>query len=63
MIELKVEKYCENCPHFEADVDRIDICEPGEWVKHDTLVRCASREKCEEIHKAVMKDLCKTKNI
>ncbi len=52
-ITLKVEDYCQNCPDFEADVDKetlycrddFDIFEP---LKHmtETTVTCKHRDRC-----------------
>ena len=45
MISLDVRKYCENCPNFEADVDKI-YCSNGEVL---TTIRCANSRQCHEI--------------
>lgn len=46
MIKLEVENYCQNCPHFEADVDKQSLCADGAVVICDTYICCEHREGC-----------------
>ena len=49
MITLNIEDYCQNCPEFEAEMERLyagnDICQ--------TNLFCAHREKCRRIQEYV----------
>lgn len=50
MIILEVRDYCQDCPKFEADVDkRIFTGTQGQIA--ETVVRCAWSGACREIHK------------
>ena len=60
MINLDVREYCQQCPSFEADVDRavtrdffdnITMCE--------TTVRCKNRDKCEQMYEHMLRTVCK----
>ena len=50
MINLKVEKYCENCPEFEADVDKTSYISSSMQSIHEsfcnTVITCEHRERC-----------------
>ena len=48
MINLSIEKYCENCPNFQPEVERFFS---GDEVMTD--IHCASRDKCAEIETIV----------
>ena len=55
MIELIVERYCENCPKFEADVV---VTNEHAWCNgenYTTEIYCANREKCNEQVEFLMK--------
>jgi hypothetical protein len=48
--DLRLEKYCEFCPDFEADVEKIDITvmsDPTQKVL--TTIRCEHSGRCERI--------------
>lgn len=51
MIELDLEPYCDNCPHFEAksNVSRIYGSFSPDFV--DTTIKCKNAEKCREIER------------
>lgn len=56
---LKVEKYCEGCPVFEADVIRPPVLHgmyPDVYpdVFQDTEIRCAHREFCDRAYRKAM---------
>ena len=60
MITLKVEDYCHNCPHFEADVYKTDISyDFNDYVIHETKVYCKRREACESIYESIKKEMSK----
>ena len=51
MIKLIVEPYCDNCPEFEAHVDResfrIEQFDLEETIiENHTIITCEHREKC-----------------
>ena len=51
MIMLDVRDYCQDCPKFEADVDkRIFFTGPQGRIA-DTVVRCERSDACRQIHK------------
>lgn len=45
MIKLVTESYCENCPDFEATVDKLELHSIPQDM-HDTLITCANRDRC-----------------
>lgn len=48
MIKLEVEDYCQDCPHFEADVDK-QILYAGETpMICNTYIRCDHRMACDQ---------------
>ncbi len=51
MIKLEVEKYCENCPYFKADVEStIGINAFTKEKKYcNTVIRCEERKKCKNM--------------
>lgn len=50
MIRLDVQDYCQECPKFEADVDKRIFPGPQGWIA-ETVVRCEMADACREIHK------------
>ena len=44
MINLKIEDYCQECPDFEAEVEKITFSDLP--VKNDTLSRCKNHVRC-----------------
>jgi len=57
-ITLDVNDYCQNCRHFEPDVEKNgdeityfdhDINEFKSLTSFDTVIRCKGRAKCKEI--------------
>ena len=50
MINLEVEKYCENCPEFEAVVDKTSYVLSSMQSIHEsfcnTVITCEHRERC-----------------
>lgn len=55
MIQLKVEKYCEDCPDFEAVTNKLDRAYLDGKVCFLTIVRCENSDRCREIQKHIMK--------
>ena len=49
MINLKIEDYCQECPDFEAEVEKITFSDLP--VKNDTLIRCKNRIRCLFLYK------------
>jgi hypothetical protein len=43
VIELKIEKYCENCPFFEAEQDTFILTDSYHTIK------CKNAEKCRNL--------------
>ena len=57
MIELDVEKYCENCPGFEADVERDHIEDGiGDEGYHITTITCKSKRRCAAMMRYLRKE-------
>lgn len=53
-IVLRVELYCENCPHFEPESET-DIITQNDWNYNPieigiTQVYCVNRHKCDKIY-------------
>lgn len=42
-IILDVEDYCQDCPYFEADVEKPETY----WLDTDTVIRCQYHKNCE----------------
>ena len=64
MMQLNVEKYCENCPDFEAVTNKLDrsyrdgkVCflTVDGKVCFLAIVRCENSDRCREIQKHIMK--------
>ena len=51
MIQLSVHKYCQDCPCFEADVDKI-VYSSG---TADAMITCANHTQCELINNHLKK--------
>lgn len=49
MIELYVVDYCQDCREFEPEVEKTDISSWGGPVKHDTLILCKHRYRCNDM--------------
>lgn len=57
MITLDIQKYCHDCPDFEADVSKRTIHgfdDALEWT--DTKISCAHKNRCYEIKKYIEKN-------
>ena len=55
MIVLKIEKYCENCPHFEAETTRETSYDNSISIDYHTAVTCKSRRRCRAIYRHLEK--------
>lgn len=53
MIRLQVEKYCHNCPEFEAQVEKEHCYTYKDGSVTNTTVTCEHRSKCECIRECV----------
>lgn len=49
MIRLIVDKYCENCPEFKADIDKKYLNSTAGTEMCNTEIRCKHRYRCEAI--------------
>ena len=56
MIQLPIKHYCKNCPEFEPDVDKVEICK-GYDVMYQTDIRCKHRERCAELVDLLIKEI------
>ena len=61
MIMLDVRDYCQDCPKFEADVDKRIFTGPQGRIIAQTVVCCKRSDACREIHKMFenQNDTCK----
>ena len=55
MISLEVSKYCNECPSFEAEVNKLFA--NGEVV--ETIIKCTKREACHAIYRTALQNLRK----
>lgn len=62
MIKLNVEEYCQDCPDFEAEVEKatvevhdFDFMSCGIKTVTDTVIKCANCEKCDKIRQYLAK--------
>ena len=65
MIELTIEKYCQDCLHFEPCRVGPDIytdMDGGEYIFGITEVQCVHRNKCEKIYNYLEKQVKGEKN-
>lgn len=53
MLELKVEKYCENCMDFEADVNKSKYYIGDVYNSYacDTYIQCKNSGRCKKLYK------------
>lgn len=49
MIQLVIEKYCENCPDFDPYCEKDTIYAGMRDAYHNTNVYCKHKERCEVI--------------
>lgn len=54
MIRVEVQGYCQSCPNFEPEVEKITMSHDDlklRSVVHitSTIIRCTQRERCEHI--------------
>ena len=49
-IELKVDKFCDNCPEFKPDVDKETTVTIGYGLKNYTIITCVHRERCKSMY-------------
>lgn len=65
MIILKVKPYCQNCPDFEAAVEKLDLgagwdSETKDYISRcDTFVYCEHAERCAKITDHLKRELAK----
>lgn len=68
MINLKVEDYCQNCPDFEADVDKEklyqhDLFEFEPIMISETVVTCTRAHRCANLVRYLKKEIEKNANV
>lgn len=49
MIDLCVEDYCQNCPHFQEDVEHESLWSNGKSLTGHIYIRCEHRKICKRI--------------
>lgn len=56
MIELKVAKYCHNCPYFQpiCDTNGSRDLFSGKTVSTNSIITCENGKKCENIAKYLL---------
>lgn len=54
---LLLQDFCEYCPEFEPEVEKMDHSGFMEPVKCYTNIRCAQRERCERIAVNIQKQV------
>lgn len=60
MIELTIEKYCQDCLYFEPSSTGPTICEDmagRDYIFGNTKVYCVHRNKCEKIYDYLKKQV------
>lgn len=55
MIKLKTQTYCQNCPDFEADVNKVAVC-IRDTPHYVTTIFCKHKERCEAIKRYLETD-------
>lgn len=57
MIQLCVEKYCQNCTGFEAEVKKSQSLDAvGRPVKTNIYIHCKKKEECKNLMKHLQKE-------
>lgn len=56
MIKLAIEPYCENCPEFEAKLNKIEFSYLDRMTEHDTIITCEHCDKCATIYEHLKKE-------
>lgn len=52
--DLRLEPYCAFCPHFEPDVEKIDVTVVIDKTKRVlTTIRCEHRSVCESVSQRI----------
>lgn len=54
MIELKVNKYCQDCPRFFPEVDK-SVTDTFAGPVHHTIIYCENRERCQALYDHIWK--------
>ena len=58
MISLEKENFCDDCKHFEAEVDKLYAPSyAGDDDIYGTVIHCKQLDTCREIYKRMMKEL------
>ena len=57
MIQLCVEKYCQNCTGFEAEVEKHQsLYADGRPIMTNTYIYCERKEECKNLMKHLQKE-------
>lgn len=48
MIRLEIDEYCQDCPHFTADVQSPAVVVGGKYIG-DTIVSCVCKDVCKHV--------------
>ena len=62
MIELVVDDYCQSCPDFIADVEKLEYGYYNGIKAVNTIVRCMNRDRCQNMVKYLKEELEVTEN-
>ena len=62
MIKLDIQRYCEDCLMFDADVEKprlygCDGIREAAIIQTDTIVRCSRRKLCEGLKRHLEKEM------
>lgn len=57
MIKLEVEEYCDNCPEFDAHVEKYALFPDFSKKKYfNTNITCEHKDKCERLKDMIEKE-------
>ena len=68
MIKLDIQRYCEDCLMFDADVEKptrlygCDGIREAAIIQTDTIVRCSRRKLCEGLKRHLEKEMKEGRN-
>ena len=48
-IKLQVEEYCQNCPDFEARIEKTELNGFGGAILTETIITCKDARRCQRI--------------
>ena len=62
MIKLDVADYCQSCPDFEADIEKLEYGYLNEVKSVNTTIRCINRNHCRNLVRRLKEELEVTEN-